>query len=65
MNVKLKSALNSKNNQTHDPTSRDEVPTFHVQTGVQAGGFFQRWQDWWDGVSAGFNAADRSTGLGG
>jgi hypothetical protein len=68
MDTKLKSASIPRRQKTHadsDTASRGKTPTFHVQTGVRAGGFFENFQSWWQGVSDGFNAADRATGAGG
>jgi len=46
------------------PDSRGMAPTFRVQTGVRAGGFYDRFYAWWEGVADGFNAFDQATGAG-
>lgn len=43
-----------------DSAVRSKTPTFHVQSGIRAGGFY----DWWRGVAEGFNMFDRATGAG-
>ena len=43
-----------------DAAERGKAPTFHVQTGIRAGGFY----DWWQGIAEGWNMRDRSTGAG-
>ena len=62
MDTKVKSTVVPQNNQpTVDGNpiepGREKAPTFHVQTGLRAGGFY----DWWGGASEGYNAADAST----
>ena len=41
---------------------KGKTPTFHVQTGVRAGGFRDQFYAWWQGVAEGFNAADQAAG---
>ena len=54
MDKNLKEASNSKSQK------KEKAPTFRVQTGIRAGGFY----DWWQGVAEGWNERDRATGLG-
>ena len=67
MDAKMKPTFNPQNDQTKTDSDRDEraAPKFHVQTGICAGGFVDNFLSWWDGVSAGFNLFDQSTGAGG
>jgi len=63
MKVNLKSKEAVQNYHTSagcDPDRRAKSKTFQVQTGVQAGGFYDRFYNWWQGVADGFNAADAS-----
>ena len=63
----LKSTSIRQSDQTpadSDATERGKTPTFHVQTGVRAGGFYDRFYAWWEGVADGFNAFDEATGAG-
>ena len=63
METDLKLTFVPKSDQTRadrDAARREKSPTFRVQTGIRAGGFY----DWWRGVAEGWNARDRSTGLG-
>lgn len=39
-------------------------PSFNVQTGIQAGGFFDRWFAWAAESSEDWNRWDRNTGVG-
>jgi hypothetical protein len=43
---------------------RGKAPTFLVQTGIRAGGFYERFYSWWEGVADGFNMFDKATGAG-
>jgi len=45
-------------------SDQGKAPALHVQTGVRAGGFYDRFYAWWEGVADGFNAFDRATGGG-
>ena len=45
-------------------SDQEKAPALHVQTGVQAGGFYDRFYAWWEGVADGFNAFDEATGAG-
>ena len=47
-----------------DAAGQGKAPALHVQTGVQAGGFYDRFYSWWEGVADGFNMFDRATGAG-
>ena len=63
----LKSTSIPQSHQTRaesDAAGRGTAPTLHVQTGVQAGGFYDRFYSWWEGVADGFNMFDRATGAG-
>jgi hypothetical protein len=63
MDNDLKSTFVPQGEQTSADSGFDErgkAPTFHVQTGIRAGGFY----DWWQGVAEGWNARDRATGAG-
>jgi len=67
MNTDMKATSTPQGHQTgadSDATERGKTPTFHVQTGVSAGGFFESFYSWWEGVADGFNLFDRSTGVG-
>ena len=67
MKTDLKSTYIPKSDQTsadREAAGQSKTPTFHVQTGVRAGGFYDRFYDWWQGVAEGFNAADRAMGAG-
>jgi hypothetical protein len=69
MDTNLKSAIPQSDQTRADgeqaASVQGQAPAFHVQTGIRAGGFFENFQSWWQGVSDGFNAFDRSTGAGG
>jgi hypothetical protein len=60
MKTELKSTYIPKKDQTsadREAAGQSKTPTFHVQTGVRAGGFY----DWWQGVAEGWNMRDRSS----
>jgi hypothetical protein len=66
MKSKLKSTYIPKSDQAspdRDAAGQSKNPTFHVQTGVRAGGFYDRFYAWWEGVAEGFNMADKLTQL--
>jgi len=45
-------------------SDQEKAPTLLVQTGIQAGGFYERFYSWWEGVADGVNLFDRRTGAG-
>jgi len=60
METNLKSTFVLISDQTSadcEAAGQSKTPTFHVQTGVRAGGFY----DWWQGVAEGWNMRDRSS----
>ena len=67
MKTDLKSTFIPKSDQTNadrEATGQSKTPTFHVQTGVRAGGFYDTFYSWWEGVADGFNMFDQATGAG-
>ena len=65
MKTKSKKTFVPQSAQTKTDAARTEgAPTFQVQTGVKAGGFFSNFYSWWEGVADGFNLFDRNSGLG-
>ena len=47
-----------------DSLGREKMPTFQVQTGVRAGGFYEDFYSNWQNTASSANAADRATGAG-
>jgi hypothetical protein len=69
MDTNLKSTIVPESRRTSADSDsgfdeRGKAPTFHVQTGVRAGGFFDSFYSWWEGVADGFNLFDDATGAG-
>ena len=67
MKTKINTTFVSKSQDTAremPSENQEKTQTFQVQTGVRAGGFYDRFYSWWEGVSDGFNEFDQNTGAG-
>jgi hypothetical protein len=62
--MRTTSIAQSNESSTDQADTQDQVkaPTFHVQTGVRAGGFYDQFYDSWFSATEDYNQADQAAG---